>query len=140
MTENKAVKIIIDTNLWISFLIGKELKDLKDLLVAETIIVVISEQILEEITLVTQRPKLQKYFPSNKVHELIQLLRTIGVFINITSEVFICRDAKDYYLLALAKDSDANFLVTGDQDLLVIKKFENTEIVTYQKLLQKLEN
>ncbi|MTJ52121.1 putative toxin-antitoxin system toxin component, PIN family [Anabaena sp. UHCC 0253] len=138
MTENKAVKIIIDTNLWISFLIGKELKDLKDLLVAETIIVVISEQILEEITLVTQRPKLQKYFPSNKVHELIQLLRTIGVFINITSEVFICRDAKDNYLLALAKDSDANFLVTGDQDLLVITKFENTEIVTYQELLLKL--
>ncbi|MTJ06960.1 putative toxin-antitoxin system toxin component, PIN family [Anabaena sp. UHCC 0204] len=138
MTENKAVKIIIDTNLWISFLIGKELKDLKDLLVAETIIVVISEQILEEITLVTQCPKLQKYFPSNKVHELIQLLRTIGVFINITSEVFICRDAKDNYLLALAKDSDANFLVTGDQDLLVITKFENTEIVTYQELLLKL--
>ncbi|AFZ58862.1 putative toxin-antitoxin system toxin component, PIN family [Anabaena cylindrica FACHB-243] len=138
MTENKAVKIIIDTNLWISFLIGKELKDLKKLLVAEKILVVISEQILEEITLVTQRPKLQKYFPSNKVDELIQLLRTIGVFINITSEVFICRDAKDNYLLALAKDSDANFLVTGDEDLLVITKFENTEIVTYKELLHKL--
>ncbi|MBD2571104.1 putative toxin-antitoxin system toxin component, PIN family [Anabaena lutea] len=130
--------MIIDTNLWISFLISKELKDLKNLLVAEKILVVISEQILEEITLVTQRSKLQKYFPSNKVDELIQLLRTICVFINITSEVFICRDAKDNYLLALAKDSDANFLVTGDQDLLVMTKFENTEIVTYQELLHKL--
>ena len=60
--------------------------------------------------------------------------------INTTSEVFICRDAKDNYLLGLAKDSDANFLVTGDQDLLVIAKFENTEIVTYQELLQKLYN
>ncbi|WP_236721431.1 hypothetical protein [Trichormus sp. NMC-1] len=38
-------------------MIGKELKDLKNLLVAEKILVVISEQILEEITLVTQRPK-----------------------------------------------------------------------------------
>ncbi|TAF08724.1 MAG: putative toxin-antitoxin system toxin component, PIN family [Nostocales cyanobacterium] len=140
MLEKITVKIIIDTNLWISFLIGKELKELKNLLLQETIQVVISEQILEEITLVTQRPKLQKYFPSQKVHELIQLLRTIGVFINITSEVFICRDTKDNYLLALAKDSDANFLVTGDQDLLVIAKFENTEIVTYQELLQKLYN
>ncbi|WP_236721430.1 putative toxin-antitoxin system toxin component, PIN family [Trichormus sp. NMC-1] len=81
---------------------------------------------------------MQKYFPSNKVNELIKLLRTIGVFINITSEVFICRDAKDNYLLALAKDSDANFLVTGDQDLLVITKFENTAIVSYQELLHKL--
>ncbi|MFN7415507.1 MAG: putative toxin-antitoxin system toxin component, PIN family [Dolichospermum sp.] len=140
MLEKITVKIIIDTNLWISFLIGKELKELKNLLVEETIQLIISEQILEEITLVTQRPKLQKYFPSHKVHELIQLLRTIGVFINTISEVFICRDVKDNYLLGLAKDSDANFLVTGDQDLLVIGKFENTEIVTYQELLHKLYN
>jgi putative PIN family toxin of toxin-antitoxin system len=138
MPENKAAQIIIDTNLWISFLIGKELKELKNLLVEETLQVVISEEILEEIILVTQRPKLQKYFPYNKVDELIQILRTVGLFISITSEVSICRDPKDNYLLALAKDSDANFLVTGDQDLLVIEKFENTEIVTYQQLLLKL--
>ena len=65
-------------------------------------------------------------------------MRTIGLFINITSEVSLCRDAKDNYLLALAKDSDANFLLTGDKDLLEIAKFENTEIVTYQELLLKL--
>ena len=138
MLENKTIKIIIDTNLWISFLIGKELKELQNLLLEETIQVVISEEILEEIILVTQRPKLQKYFPPNKVNELIQILRTIGLFINITSEVSICRDAKDNYLLALAKDSDANFLLTGDKDLLEIAKLENTEIVTYQKFLLKL--
>jgi putative PIN family toxin of toxin-antitoxin system len=138
MPENKVVKIIIDTNLWISFLIGKELKELKNLLIEETIQLVISEEIVEEIILVTQRPKLQKYFTPNKVDELVRFLRTIGLFVNITSEVLFCRDPKDNYLLALAKDSDANFLVTGDQDLLVIAKFGNTEIVTYQEFLLKL--
>jgi uncharacterized protein len=138
MSENKAIKIIIDTNLWISFLIGKGLKELKHLLVEETIQVVISEEILQEIIIVTQRSKLQKYFPRNKVDELIQILRTIGLFVIITTEVSICRDPKDNYLLALAKDSNANFLVTGDQDLLMIERFENTEIVTYQQLLLRL--
>lgn len=138
MPANKAIKIIIDTNLWISFLIGKELKELKNLLVEETIQVVISEEILQEIIIVTQRPKLQKYFPRNKVDELIQILQTIGLFIIISTEVSICRDPKDNYLLALAKDSNANFLVTGDQDLLMIERFENTEIVTYQQLLVRL--
>ncbi|MDZ8225906.1 putative toxin-antitoxin system toxin component, PIN family [Nostoc sp. ChiVER01] len=138
MPENKTIKIIIDTNLWISFLIGKELKQLQNLLFEETIQIVVCEEILEEIILVTQRPKLQKYFPSNKVNELIQVLRTIGLFINIMSEVYLCQDAKDNYLLALAKDSNANFLLTGDQDLLEIKKFENTEIITYQEFLLKL--
>ncbi|MBD2297569.1 putative toxin-antitoxin system toxin component, PIN family [Nostoc sp. FACHB-190] len=138
MPENKVIKVIIDTNLWISFLIGKGLKELTNLLVEETIQLVISEEILEEIILVTQRPKLQKYFPRNKVDELIQILRTIGLFVTIKTEVSICRDPKDNYLLALAKDSAANFLVTGDQDLLVIKVFENTEIITYQEFLLKL--
>ncbi|MFM2063352.1 MAG: hypothetical protein RLZZ507_3022 [Cyanobacteriota bacterium] len=138
MIEKKEIKIIIDTNLWISFLIGRELAELKNLLVDEKVKVVISEQILEEIKLVTQRPKLQKYFPSHKVDELIQLLRTIGIFINITSQVSLCRDAKDNYLLALAKDSNADFLVTGDQDLLVIGKFECTQIVKYRDLLLRL--
>lgn len=63
MPENKTIKIIIDTNLWISFLIGKELKQLQNLLLEETIQIVVCEEILEEIILVTQRPKLQKYFP-----------------------------------------------------------------------------
>jgi len=42
----------------------------------------------------------------------------------------LCRDDKDNFLLALAKDSNADFLITGDKDLLILKKFEDTSIVT----------
>jgi predicted nucleic acid-binding protein len=45
------------------------------------------------------------------------------------------RDAKDNYLLALAKDSQADFLITGDQDLLILQQFGITKIVTYQQFL-----
>ena len=54
-----------------------------------------------------------------------------GTIIQVSSVVEICRDAKDNFLLALAKDSQADYLITVDADLLVIKKFEHTEIVTY---------
>ena len=138
MSENKTIKIIIDTNLWISFLIGKQLANLKDLIVEQMIELVVSEQFLEEITIVTQKPKLQKYFPQEKVQELIKFLKIAGVCVEIKSEVFICRDAKDNYLLALARDSQANFLITGDEDLLILKQFEQTEIITYSDFLLKL--
>lgn len=49
----------------------------------------------------------------------------------VSSVVDICRDEKDNFLLALAKDSKADYLITGDADLLTIKKFEHTEILTY---------
>jgi len=140
MPKKQHLKVIIDTNLWISFLIGKELANLKQLIVNKTLQVVLCSQILEEINLVIQRPKLQKYFPVAKVQELLELLNIIGLSREITSEVSICRDAKDNYLLALAKDSQADFLITGDRDLLSLVNFEGTEILTYKDFLQKIGN
>jgi putative PIN family toxin of toxin-antitoxin system len=129
MPENQPLKVIIDTNLWISFLIGKELANLKQLIVNKTLQIVLCNQLLEEINLVTQRPKLQKYFPVTKVQELLELLNIIGLSIEITSEISICRDAKD---------SQADFLITGDRDLLSLVNFERTEILTYKDFLQKI--
>jgi len=139
MPENQPIKVIIDTNLWVSFLIGKKLAGLEKLIVDRSLQVIFCDQILEEITLVTQRPKLQKYFSTAKVKELIELLNTIGLSIEITSEVSVCRDAKDNYLLALAKDSQSHFLITGDKDLLSLMNFESTEISTYQDFLDKIK-
>ncbi|MDJ1179223.1 putative toxin-antitoxin system toxin component, PIN family [Roseofilum sp. BLCC_M91] len=138
MLNNQPVKVIIDTNLWISFLIGKELGNLKELLVSQSIEVVLCEQIKEEINRVTQRPKLQKYFSAEKVQELLEFLGIIGVSIDIVSEVSVCRDAKDNFLLALAQDSQADFLITGDADLLTLGEFAGTKIITYQDFLARI--
>jgi uncharacterized protein len=139
MTNNKPFKVIIDTNLWISFLIGKELISLKGLLINKIVTPVLSNQLINEINLVTQRPKFIKYFPLQKVHELIKFLKIISLFVEIKSQVSICRDAKDNYLLALAKDSQADFLITGDLDLLILQHFANTKIVTYQDFLALIQ-
>ena len=137
MPDSKPIKVIIDTNLWISFLIGKQLVSLKSLLVEGTIQPIFSQQLLDEITIVTQRPKLQKYFPSEKVTELIVFLEAIGLIVEIQSSVLLCRDAKDNYLLALARDSKADYLITGDGDLLILENFEGTAILTYQNFISR---
>lgn len=41
----------------------------------------------------------------------------------------ICRDPKDDYLLALAKAAKADLLITGDEDLLVLKKYGKARIL-----------
>lgn len=76
----EATRVIIDTNLWISFLIGKQLANLKELIVDGTIEIVVCEQFIEEILLVTQRQKLSKYFSreKQKLEELIGFLRITG--------------------------------------------------------------
>ena len=99
---------------------------------------VLTHQLIEEITLVTERPKLRKYFSSDKVQELLKLLEIIGLFIETTSVVTICRDPKDNFLLALAIDSHADSLLTGDSDLLIIQRFHQTKIVTYQQFYRMI--
>jgi predicted nucleic acid-binding protein len=65
---------------------------------------------------------------------LPKLLRVV-----IKTSVQVSRDAKDDYLLALSIDSNAKYLVTGDNDLLVLGKIANTKIITMSEFLEILD-
>ena len=54
------------------------------------------------------------------------------------STVKDCRDIKDNFLLNLAIDGKANFLVTGDKDLLILEKIKKTQIITMTDFLEKI--
>ncbi len=90
-----------------------------------------SSHLLEEIDNVIRRPKFKKYFSESNWYLLIELFTTYGIQIDVVSNLAICRDSKDNFLLNLAIDGKADFLITGDNDLLVLEKIENTRIVTF---------
>ena len=128
--KNKNVKVIFDTNVWISFLIGKRLSKIKTLISEGRIIIVTKKQLLDEIKLVSSRDKLKKYFPKESVAELIELLETISEKIEIMPTHFLSRDPKDNFLLDLIDFSKADYLVTGDKDLLEHNPFKTAQILT----------
>jgi len=64
-------------------------------------------------------------------------VRLKAAFISVTSIVDLCRDPKDNFLLALAKDGNATHLLTGDKDLLVLGKAGKTKILTLSEYLSK---
>jgi len=139
MPSQRPSKVIIDTNLWISFLIGKELQNLKDLIVDARIRLVSTDQLINELKLVTSREKLKKYFEPEKVTDLISLLEIISEKVKIKKIKQICRDPKDDFLLALSKVSKADFLITGDKDLLEIKRYDRTVILTFKKFKEMIK-
>lgn len=73
------MRIILDTNLWISFLISRRYERLDSLLLEKKVKLIFSKELLEE-------------------------------FVEVTSEVKLCRDPKDNFLLSLAQDGKANYL------------------------------
>ena len=136
MPRKTELRVIIDTNCWISFLIGRRLSRLVDLLSSERVKLVVCQELLDELQDVTSRPKLAKYFPKKEVDSLIEFMELIGERFEPRQKVQICRDSADDYLLALAIESHAHYLVTGDQDLLVIKKIKNcriVDVITFEK-------
>ncbi len=125
----KNKKVIFDTNVWISFLIGKRLAKIKKHISDESITIIITEQLLTEIKMVTSREKLRKYFPVESVKELIDFLDTIAEKVEIKPTHFINRDPKDNFLLDLIDFSKADYLVTGDKDLLEHNPFKTAKIL-----------
>lgn len=68
---------------------------------------------------------------------MLKILRAKAEFITVTSVIDICRDPKDNFLLALAHDGYATHLLTGDKDLLVLKKVGKTKILTITEYVSK---
>jgi len=138
--EKANLKVIIDTNIFISFLINDNLNFISDLIRKEKIDLVISEDLLDEISRVAYRPKFRNYINKEKITLLISLLSNFGITVEVNSKVNVCRDVNDNFLLALAKDSSADFLITGDKDLLHIHKFGNTFILNISEFKQLTKN
>jgi len=136
MRINPESRIIVDTNLWISFLIGKKVGELENKIYEKNLIVLFSEELNYEIKDVIKRPKFRKYFSESEVNVIHEIHNTVGEKIEIISQVNICRDIKDNFLLSLCRDGKADFLITGDPDLLIIERFENTSIINYRKFCE----
>ncbi len=126
----KKIKIILDTNILISFLISKDLNFLDKLFVKTNVKLLFSRESLVEFLEVIERPKINKYFSSIKLDILLHQLNKVSIFIETKSELKVCRDQDDDFLLILAKDGNADYLITGDKDLLVLNPFGKTNICT----------
>jgi putative PIN family toxin of toxin-antitoxin system len=137
--KNKNIRVIFDTNVWISFLIGKRLSKIKKYIADRRITIVTTERLLYEIRLVTGRKKFKKYFPEESVNELLELLETIAEKIAIKAIHVVSSDSKDNFLFDLISFSKADFLVTGDKELLTHSPFESAEIVTPTEFEKELE-
>ncbi len=100
---------------------------------------IFSEELFSEFISVTERPKFKKYFTESDVKHLIRIIDRFGMLVQVTTEINRCRDQKDNFLLSLAIDSNADYLVTGDNDLLELEYINETKILTIQGLRDELK-
>jgi putative PIN family toxin of toxin-antitoxin system len=140
MPKNKPLKLIIDTNLWVSFIISNKQNLLDSLLFLGEARLLFSTELIDEIQQTKAKPKLRKYFGTNAFEEMFSTFEPFIDLIKVESILTTCRDSKDNFLLALAKDGKADYLLTGDKDLLDLKKFGKTKIKTIINFISETKN
>ncbi len=123
------MRIVIDTNVLIAgVFFGGFPRKILSAVVRQKIVACATPEIINEYEEIVQEMINMKQGHINR--EILSPLIKVMEIIEPVTHVRICRDLDDDKFLECAKDSQALYIVSGDKDLLVIKRFENVRIVT----------
>jgi putative PIN family toxin of toxin-antitoxin system len=132
-------RIVLDTNIFISAIIksGKPRKILKKG-IGGNYSLVISGEILQEIIGVLRRPKFN--MAEADVRKIMFGIIESSETISIRSKFKVVKnDPDDDIVVNTAYDGNADYIVSGDSDLLKLKNFKGIRIVTVDEILIILE-
>jgi uncharacterized protein len=93
-----------------------------------------------EVKVTLREPRLMKIIKASVLEDFIETFPKGLIMVQVKSKVKICRDPKDDFLLALSKDAKADYLITGDNDLLEMNVFGKTKMLTMTAFLELLSS
>jgi uncharacterized protein len=138
---SEKTRYVLDTNVIISALLSKNSNPAKVVrAVFEVGDVLLSLDLLQEISEVISRHKFAKFITIEEREEFLERFVQDTILVEIIEEIQACRDPKDDLVLELAVSGGAEYIISGDKDLLVLNPFRNIKIVTAQEFLIIIES
>src|SRR5215213_2489447 len=135
--NNESLRGVFDNNVLVSAaLLGGVPRKAFDKLL-DNGVVLVSVPVLLELADVLNRPKFEKYVTHDERMRFMVSFLKVAEMVEISQSIAVCRDPKDDKLLELAVSGKADFLVTGDKDLLVLNPLHRVEIITPREFLDK---
>jgi uncharacterized protein len=95
----------------------------------------VSTETVEELNDVLARPGFAKYLTEDERLEFLAVLLCETELVEVTHHVDACRDARDNKFLELSASGEADCIVSGDEDLLVLHPFQGISIVSPRDFL-----
>lgn len=134
-------RAVIDTNTWISGLVWSGApRQVVQLVLGRGLCCSTSHELMVELERVLGYPRIEKVLTQRGL-TAAELLGQLGLVSDVVIAPAlpqpVCRDPDDDAVLACALAAGADFIVSGDQDLLVLQSFEGMPILTAaQAMLQ----
>jgi len=130
------MKIVIDTNVVVSALFfGGKPQRLLHYAINGALEVVVSKEIIEEYSELIERIS-DKYSGKKEnfsLNEFISICRLVSP----TRKIDVCRDRDDNKFLECAAEAKCLYVVSGDNDLLALERFEDIEIITVTEFFDR---
>jgi uncharacterized protein len=134
---SRKVRYVFDTNVIVSSLLFKQSNPSKAVRYAlKHGEVLLSFELLEELSDVLGREKFDRFVTSDERDEFLETFVERATLVEIVERVQECRDPKDDKILELALSGQAEYIVSGDKDLLVLNPFRGVTIVTAEEFLR----
>ncbi len=135
------MKVFLDTNIWISGLLwGGGPRRIIQLAVSEQIVLYSSKLLIEELQTTLDYPKLQRRLEKLTItveELLVEVARITQLCQPVTiSDLSQLRDPKDKIVLETAVSVPVEVIVSGDEDLLILKEFQQIPILTTKQFLE----
>ncbi len=99
-----------------------------------------ADLLIDELVATARKPRLADRIDVAACVELVAFLKEEAERIGLTQPFPSCRDRDDEFLLALARDGRADYLVTNDQDLLSFGRLGACEVVTPEEFSRQLKS
>lgn len=134
------MRVVFDTNVLVSRLLAaKESPPAQAvrLVMEGTAVHLFSEATFQELGDVLSRPKFDSYLSREKRLHFLFEMRELSEFVTINRTFSICRDPRDNKFLDLAVCGNADYLITGDEDLLELHPFEGVSILSPASFLAR---
>ena len=143
------MKVLIDTNVFLSYILAPERRSVVTEVVTaclgddEVDLLVPPEQLAELVDKVANKRYFRTRIPQAMIKNLVAQLEGLSNLQPLETIAAYSRDPKDDYLVAYGVVNDADYLITGDKDLLVLNRVRTLQIVTpsqFHKLLPAQES
>lgn len=137
------MRVLADTNVLVSFLLGAgeggAIRAIFRAFLDGRFTLLMPEQLLDElVNTVSGKPRLVKRISPSELAHFVALLQQVAEPVAVLHEPIpaVTRDPDDDYVLAYALVGSADYLVTGDKDLLALRgHVRGLEIVTPAQLV-----
>jgi putative PIN family toxin of toxin-antitoxin system len=129
-------RVVIDTNVFISALLNPLGTPKKVINIAVSQFTILqSEATYQELATRISKNKFDKYLEKDDGLDFLSSLKNRSLFVDIWHETRVCSDLDDNKFLELAVSGMAQYIITGDKELLILNTYQGIPIITPAEFL-----